>query len=109
MTLDLSKTSDIAGTQETPVINLRVRHTLRRILRNKPVSAIQTGPASPTSIAAGTPHLEGTALTRLYRMRARLRQRARELGTAPSQGLPDRVDEGSDEEREVGLSSTDVR
>ena len=107
----LYKAPELPTSREPDVINLRLRHTLHRVLHNKPLSVgqpVSVLPSAPGS-ASGTPTSEGTALTRLNRMRARIRQRAREMGVSVPSEVPDRIDEGSDEEREAGLPLENTR
>lgn len=100
LVLDTYKPYSAPTSEDAPVVNLRFRHTLHRILNDKPVSIVQDGTTSPTS---ATPSDQDTsAIARIRRMRARIRQRQREL-TQTSTADEARLAEDSDEEREVGM------
>ena len=88
--------------QETLVINFKLRHTVHRIMNDKPVSIV-TGEA-PESSSTSDP----STLARLRRIHARIRQRRRDLGQSSGTAEADRLDEGSDEEREIGLPDGQV-
>lgn len=85
---------------ETPLINLKLRHTMHRIMHDKPISII--GGDDPGSATSSDP----TTLARLRRIHARIRQRRRNLGQSADATETDRLEEGSDEEREVGMLSS---
>lgn len=83
--------------EEMPVINFKLRHTVHRIMNDKPVSIV-SGEASETGSTS-----DPSTLARLRRIHARIRQRRRDLGQSSGTAEADRLDEGSDEEREIGL------
>lgn len=89
--------------QDTPIVNLRFRHTLKRIANDKPYTAPSADAANGT---AGQGDEARTELIARIRARIRQRQLARNGGAAQGEAVDgsDRLDEGSDEEREVGLS-----
>lgn len=89
---------------ERPILDFRIRQTLHRIVHDKPLSIVaNTETEIPPSNAGDT---EGSQ-TRLRRLQqARTRSRRRRMGQSDQdveQGTEQRLDAGSDEEREVGL------
>lgn len=94
-TYDTAASSSMSTYRETPVINFHLRPTLHRVLHDGPVPVIMAnGDASSSQTA--------TTLSRIRGIRARIRHRQRGLGQGAEEGEA-RLDEESDEEREVGL------
>ena len=94
-TYDKAASSSISTYRETPVINFHLRPTLHRILHDGPVPVIMAD-------GEGSGSQTATTLSRIRGIRARIRQRQRGLGQGAEEGEA-RLDEESDEEREVGL------
>ncbi|CAA3032866.1 Hypothetical predicted protein [Olea europaea subsp. europaea] len=92
-------TGSTSGYRESPVINFKLKHTLHRIMNDKPISLMGDGTSSAVNANPRT-------AARLQRIRARIRQRQRELGQ-PVDNEDDRLAEESDEEREIGMPSRD--